>query len=148
MIDTVCYLEVVPWISWVVFIIYLTCSTIIFLLQLLPQIFVNILHDLPRICWSLKENVDEEKLVEDGKCKAESPECRVRPQEGSIRHDCHAQGDPEEERCQESSLTIVSGVLYWSLYQTWAGVNILYFSEQIFLAAIIQKFFIKCPKNC
>ena len=69
---------------------------------------VSILHYFSGIHWSLKQNVDEHQLIENCNCKTKSPESRMRSQEGSIRHDCHTQRDPEEQGSDESSSSIVS----------------------------------------
>ena len=57
--------------------------------------------------------VDQQQLVEDAHGKRQPPDGRVRPQKGTVRHDGHAERDPEEEGGQEAPFSIVLCVLFW-----------------------------------
>jgi hypothetical protein len=60
----------------------------------------------------LKENEYEDQLVDDADGEGESPEGRMRSKEGSVGHDGHAEGDPEEHGGQETPPAVVLGVVF------------------------------------
>jgi hypothetical protein len=59
----------------------------------------------------LKENKDENELVDDADRESEPPECRVRPQERPVRHDGHSYRHPEEQGRQKAPTAVVLGVV-------------------------------------
>jgi hypothetical protein len=60
----------------------------------------------------LKKNEYEDQLVDDADGEGESPEGRMRSEEGSVGHDGHAEGDPEEHGGQETPPAVVLGVVF------------------------------------
>ena len=105
-------LDVVEGIPGVVLVVELTVPAVVLLRYGLPQAAVYKLEVSARVLRRLEEDVDENQLVEDAAGKGEAPEGWVRPQEGAVRHDGHAQGHPEEGGRQEATLPIVHTVLH------------------------------------
>ena len=66
---------------------------------------------LPCIVRRLKENEDEEQLVDDADREGEPPESGMGPKEGSVRHDGHPERDPEEEGGHQTPSAVVFGVV-------------------------------------
>ena len=66
---------------------------------------------VPGIVRRLEQDENEEQLIHDADSEGASPDGRVRPQERPVRHDCHAQGYPEEQGCREAPAAVVLGVV-------------------------------------
>ena len=66
---------------------------------------------VPGIVRRLEQDENEEQLIDDADSERESPEGRMRSQERPVRHDCHAQGYPEEQGCREAPAAVVLGVV-------------------------------------
>jgi hypothetical protein len=105
-------LDVVEGIPRVVLVIELTVPAVVLLGYGLAQVAVHELEEGARILRRLEEAVDEQKLVENAAGEGEAPEGGVRPQEGAVRHDGHAQGHPEEGGRHEAAFSVVHGVLH------------------------------------
>ena len=71
------------------------------------EVFVYVFHQGSGVFWHLKEDKDEQELVDDADGERESPEQRMRSHEGSVGHDRHSGGNPEKRGGKKSATAII-----------------------------------------